>query len=547
MKKDNQNYDPQNCGIYMWMCIPTGKCYIGQSTRLKHRKRDFYCFDKPYSGAYINNAREKYNRADDWEYEVLEYCTPEELDEKEQMYIYFYNSNMRDLGYNLTLGGDGIRGYKQSESTREKCMNSEYMLNHQRAVYQINYKGEIIGTYKSANEAERQTGFRHGNIASSCKGKYNQCNGFRWVYVDEYDENIDYSFDINKKNMPVIQYDLNGSFIREWDKISDVVKSLHISKSAICSHLNGYTPTCKGSLWCYKGESIQEKLEKKNICHYEMTEHGYRKRRTILQFDSEGNFIREWESAGEIAREWNKNNISTGINCACRNENRMAYGFYWKYKTYDEKQEYSSVKEARKKNKIPIYQIDIKTNEIIREWESAADAGLELSLHSTGITDCCKGRISQSQGYKWQYRDNPIRYVPKEKGKLNKIPIYQIDIETNEIIKEWESAADAGSALNTSSSSITACCKGRHLTAKGFKWRYKENPIPFRERITTSIQIIQIDKDTNEIIKEWESLTIAGKELGILSSSISSCLTGRFKTAGGFKWRYKNEPETTDK
>lgn len=41
-------------------------------------------------------------------------------------------------------------------------------------------------------------------------------------------------------------------------------------------------------------------------------------------------------------------------------------------------------------------------------------------------------------------------------------------------------------------------------------------------------------------IKEWESISIAGKWLWIASNSISSCCLSKRKSAGGFIWKFKN-------
>lgn len=41
-------------------------------------------------------------------------------------------------------------------------------------------------------------------------------------------------------------------------------------------------------------------------------------------------------------------------------------------------------------------------------------------------------------------------------------------------------------------------------------------------------------------IREFVSITVAAKEIGISLSSISSCLNGRMKTAKGFKWEFKS-------
>lgn len=44
-----------------------------------------------------------------------------------------------------------------------------------------------------------------------------------------------------------------------------------------------------------------------------------------------------------------------------------------------------------------------------------------------------------------------------------------------------------------------------------------------------------------KFIQIWDSITIASEELNI--SGISSALTGKYKQAGGFQWRYYNEDE----
>lgn len=48
-------------------------------------------------------------------------------------------------------------------------------------------------------------------------------------------------------------------------------------------------------------------------------------------------------------------------------------------------------------------------------------------------------------------------------------------------------------------------------------------------------KIIQLSID-NKFIKEWESAVEVEKCLGISRKNISQCITGKNKTAGGFKW-----------
>lgn len=54
--------------------------------------------------------------------------------------------------------------------------------------------------------------------------------------------------------------------------------------------------------------------------------------------------------------------------------------------------------------------------------------------------------------------------------------------------------------------------------------------------------VLQIDKNTNEVIAEFPSIHQVERDLGISISHIWACCNNKphFNTAGGFKWQYKN-------
>ena len=52
-----------------------------------------------------------------------------------------------------------------------------------------------------------------------------------------------------------------------------------------------------------------------------------------------------------------------------------------------------------------------------------------------------------------------------------------------------------------------------------------------------SIPILQFTKD-GTFVKEWLSAHEAERHLGIAQQSICACLKGRYKSAGGYIWRY---------
>lgn len=66
-----------------------------------------------------------------------------------------------------------------------------------------------------------------------------------------------------------------------------------------------------------------------------------------------------------------------------------------------------------------------------------------------------------------------LRGIPKNYPNPNKKTIYQYDINNN-LINQYNSATEAGKALNKSGNSIADCAAGRQKTAYGFIWKYKK-------------------------------------------------------------------------
>lgn len=76
-----------NSGIYKWTNKITNSFYIGQAIDLEKRAKQFISFDKPYSGEKINEERKKYPSLKFWNYDILEECEIDKLNELEEKYI----------------------------------------------------------------------------------------------------------------------------------------------------------------------------------------------------------------------------------------------------------------------------------------------------------------------------------------------------------------------------------------------------------------------------------------------------------------------------
>ena len=72
---------------------------------------------------------------------------------------------------------------------RRKQIGKEVKDNYNprnRAVFQINMAGEVVGRFASINEASRETGAGLSGINGCLKGRLTTSRGFRWAYADEW-------------------------------------------------------------------------------------------------------------------------------------------------------------------------------------------------------------------------------------------------------------------------------------------------------------------------------------------------------------------------
>lgn len=103
--------DNNMIGIYKITNNINGECYIGQSIHIKQR---FAQHKSPYeqqrhSDLPLYRAILKYG-IQNFTFEIIEECSVEELEEKEQYYISYFHSMVYEKGYNIKSGGEGNYG-----------------------------------------------------------------------------------------------------------------------------------------------------------------------------------------------------------------------------------------------------------------------------------------------------------------------------------------------------------------------------------------------------------------------------------------------------
>ena len=87
-----------------------------------------------------------------------------------------------------------------------------------------------------------------------CDAKYNMNYG---TINRRRGESLGYGKD-NPYSIPIIQYDKNGEFIKEWDSTMDVERELHIQHSNItkCCKKQLHFKTAGGFIWRYKEKAV---------------------------------------------------------------------------------------------------------------------------------------------------------------------------------------------------------------------------------------------------------------------------------------------------
>jgi hypothetical protein len=193
-------------GIYMWTS-PSGKVYIGLANNLEKRKKMF--LRDPFKSKYtspnskIDNARRKYPDFTQWQYEVLEYCDKEDLERLEMEYIAKYNSTNKEIGYNLTIGGNGVKGqfgeknpmygrhHTQemkdfiSKLNKGRKQTKEQKLKKSKPVIQYSKNGRLLKKWDSATEAANFYGVDKSCIGRVCMGKKKSTCDSIWKYYDK--------------------------------------------------------------------------------------------------------------------------------------------------------------------------------------------------------------------------------------------------------------------------------------------------------------------------------------------------------------------------
>lgn len=221
------------------------------------------------------------------------------------------------------------------------------------------------------------------------------------------------------------------------------------------------------------------------------------------------------------------------------------------------------------KQRKPVVQCDRTNHDIVLNvFRSLSEAEQITGIRSIG--NCVGGKQCSSGGYYWRYSDGEIftgnynttylcptndrrKLTDDMKQKIRETGLYKRENlykkvfcynGTGNLIKVYDSVSSV-TVDGFDPCQVSHCCNPKQIdrTHKGYVFSYKELSQKqvldlFAKHVKKPVVQLTLD---GHFIKEWESATLAGKELGLGNTNISSCCRHKTNKHGNFKWLFKEE------
>lgn len=366
----------------------------------------------------------------------------------------------------------------------------------------------------------------------------NKAINLRWE-PEPLKKNRIYKTDMSK---PIIQYDIEGNFIKEWKNIDSIAQKHNYVTGHIYKCLNGRIAQAYGSVWKYKDfeyEKIVYELDEEfktigtfeeiDCSKYEISNYGkvrHAKSRFLLKHHKNTTYdivhlyikkkihifqVHKMVAQVFVPKETDKHNIVIH-----KDDNPMNNDH--KNLKYVTKKGYAANETSKSsmRDEIEIW-LPVRNND---EY-LVSTLGRMKSLYT--------GKLLISNHHD-QY--DAINLVPKDGTKQRKWRIHRIVADTfsynpnplkNNIIDHIDN-------------------NKRNNKSENLRWvTYAENSQNYHQYFKEPMHkpIIQYDKNMN-IIKEWYNLQQLCEEMKYSESNIRSCIHEKYHFAYGFVWRYKN-------
>ncbi len=172
--------------IYIIKNTVNTKVYIGKAVCFVTRQKEH--LRKLRLGKHVNkHIQSSYNKygKDAFTFNILEECDNAVLDDREKYWIAFYDSTTDSKGYNLTYGGEGGIGTKETREKQSKAHDT-----NKKRVYGFTFKGNIYKIWNSIKECSKELMVNPCDIRRTINQNQYSCKGLILQNNDIFDNRI---------------------------------------------------------------------------------------------------------------------------------------------------------------------------------------------------------------------------------------------------------------------------------------------------------------------------------------------------------------------
>lgn len=286
-------------------------------------------------------------------------------------------------------------------------------------------------------------------------------------HSDSNGYNMNIGGDGNRKDCPILQFDLYGNFVNEY-------KNIHVASQMTGINIQSISGCCKKNhkyagkyIWIYKNEYKDNKSLDWNFNNSKL--------RNINQYDLDGNLIKTWSHLKDIVNELHINPQS-----CLRHVTYTCGGYIFKYVDdnflIDDKYLYLAKNSLRLTCNKPFYQVDIN-GDIVNSYLSLSQAK-EDGWNERMINECCRGLRPKYKNFLWIPQEEYKYYTPElcksiidNKPIRKKYCIEQYD-NNHKLIKTYNQLKDVVQD-GFLKGNVLDCCLGRKPQYKGYIWKQK--------------------------------------------------------------------------
>lgn len=220
-------------GIYKITNLKNNKCYIGSSSNISKRftNHKWSLSKNKHPNKHLQNAFNKYGK-DIFIFKLIEECALNILIIREQWYI----DNLKPE-YNIRKKAESNIGVIRSKEVRLKMSKTMKGRKHSE---ESKLKMSIASKGKPKNFSKTYL----KSLSEKMKGTQ-LAKGVIWTNEQKLARGV-------LKSKPILQYDLDGILIKEWDKVKDVELLNEFNQDKVIQCCKNKILVYKGFVWKYK-------------------------------------------------------------------------------------------------------------------------------------------------------------------------------------------------------------------------------------------------------------------------------------------------------